>query len=517
MVTLALLAALTTATVPPGFVTNPRSGETRGGTSTVGIQILVGMFISAPNVPVEIQVLKKPDLDPTLDANWDLLTTAYSNTTPGSWNANSPDPVYLLSKYVTPVPTTNEVQRWPAGKMVKLRVVQKFQSGAPGPLPFIDDATNSSCYYEHTQDSWQNYIAACASQAPAIAVVSTALNPADLHAGSNAYDYLGRKGDSGDAATTVYYTTGLLPLTLQGFKTAYGFPTNEVTAIYYNAADLGFGREMHCKSFAALLGTGVACYVSNYGNVAGQGAFPATPATALALAHSGSGPFATVAMVYTPPNTLADAIKFVVYDANGTRTNTAQLDSTGQHKSVPNNCLACHGLNSSANALGTGVIVVNTAARFLPFDPYSFTFQSQSDFEAQRENFRKLNALVALTPLSPETSNFLTGLYGGKSPSDPTAVSVGTYIPPAWKTNNADRAMYEGVIRPHCRGCHMTSTSTAYDFDSPADLSKSLIEFDPCSTSHLMPHAEQTLRNFWNSGARSYLAQKYNIANLCSP
>jgi len=483
----------------------------------VGIQILVGMIISAPNVPVEIQVLKRPELDPALDSNWDTLTTAYSNTEPGYWNSNSPDPVYLLSRNVTPVPTANEVQRWPLGKMVKLRVIQKFQPGSPPRLPAFEDANYLSCYNEYANSSWQTYMTACGSPFPTIAVVSTALNPVTAATGVNVYNYLGKKGDATEAATALYYITAGLPSTLDGFKQAYGFPTNEVTAVYYNAADLGFGREMHCKSFDVLLDKGVACYVKNYGNFAGQGAFPATPANALSLAHGGVGQFATVAMVYTPPNILPNAIKFVVYDANGVRTNVAPLDSTGAHKSVPHNCLACHGLNSSAGLGGTAVIAVSTDARFLPFDPYSFTFRSPSDFEAQRENFRKLNALVALTPLSPETSKFLKGLYGGKDPSDPTAVSVSDFVPPAWKTTREDRIVYEGVIKPHCRGCHMTSTSTFYDFDSPADLAPSYMHTVPCQADHRMPHAEQTLRNFWDSGARSFLAQRYNLANLCSP
>jgi len=516
MVTLAIIATLTTAALPPGFVTNPRSGETRAGSTTVGIQILVGMFISQPDAEVEIQVLKQPHLDPTLNTNWDTLVTARSGTTPNYWNSNSPEPVYLLSRFVTPVPTANEIQRWPLGKMVKLRVVSKFLMGSPV-LSSFEDANYLSCYNEHAHKSWQEYMAECSSPFPTMAVVSTALNPADASVGVNVYNYLGKKGDATELATTLYYTATGAPATLDGFKQLYGFPDGETTATYYNAADLGFGRQMHCKSFDVLLEKGVACYVHNYGNSAGVGAFPANPTNALNLAHAGVGQFATVAMVYTPPRTLPNSIKFVVYDANGNRTNVAQLDSTGAHKSVPNNCLACHGLNSTASLAGTSGIVVSTDARFLPFDPYSFTFRSSSDFEAQRENFRKLNALVALTPLSTETNSFLQGLYGGKPPSDPTATSVNTYIPAAWKATKEDRIIYEGVIKPYCRGCHMTSVVSSFDFDSPADLSSTFIHSVPCQVDHRMPHAEQTLRNFWNSGARAFMSQRYNLSNLCSP
>lgn len=520
MVTLVLLAALTTAAVPPGFVSNPRTGQTRAGASTVGISILFDMWASSPNAPVEIQVLKRPDLDPAVDANWVVLQTAYSSTTPYQWNPASTDPLYQIVAWATPVPTATEAARWPVGKMVKFRVIAKFQPGSPR-LYSLEEDSLMSCYGDHALERWQDYLTACASPYPTLTLASTALNPADAAVGVNTYDYLGKKQDSTSAQTALYYTAAGLPTTLNGFKQLYGFPTDEVTAVYYNAGDLGFGREMHCKSFDVLLGTGllgkgVACYVNNYGNTAGQPAFPATPANALTLAHSGAGAFATVAMVYTPPH-LPNSIKFVVYDSTGARSNVAPLDSTGRHQSVPNNCLACHGISSNANLAGTGIPVVSMDARFLPFDPYSFAFRSQADFEAQRENFRKLNALVALTPMSPETNKFILGLYAGKPPSDPTATSIIDFVPPAWKTTIADRTIYDGVIRPYCRGCHMTSTSTAYDFDSPADFVPSYIHGVPCESTHRMPHAEQTLRNFWNGGARVYLTNRYSLANFCSP
>src|SRR6266478_3205837 len=68
------------------------------------------------------------------------------------------------------------------------------------------------------------------------------------------------------------------PATFDQFKFIYGcglpptiFTTDEAMAIYYNAADLGIGREMHCKSFNQLGLTGKVCYVSNYYGVDAQG------------------------------------------------------------------------------------------------------------------------------------------------------------------------------------------------------------------------------------------------------
>ncbi|MCE9672154.1 hypothetical protein LY474_30540 [Myxococcus stipitatus] len=518
MLTYALLLVVTTAMPPPGLSMSPLNGLVYSG-DPVGYPLTVGAYAIAPYTPLEIQVLKRPGLDPTLDANWVVLATMNTDPLPIRWNANSPVTLYYAVTQVTPVPsnpTPEQAARWPPGKFVQLRILAKDYPGNQV-LPTFDVATFFQCSNDNLETNWVDFVTICGSAFPGAAVMSTVNNPADLHAGVNTYNYLGRKGDATQLATLLYYATSGLPSTLNGFKQQYDFPTNEASAVYYNEADLGFGREMHCKSFDTLLGTGVACYVNNYGTNARQAAFPADPMKALTLAHGGHDAFATVAMVYTPPN-LVDAIKFIVYDANGQQLTTAPLDSTGAHASVPNNCLGCHGLNSTAYLVqNPALITVSQDARFLPFDPFSFKYLGEGDSQAQREGFRKLNALVALTPMSPATSQFIQGLYGGKQPSDPTAVATDRFIPFAWNTNNADRTIYMGVVKPFCRGCHMTSTSSSLDFDSPSDFAPQYVHEAPCSSSHLMPHAEQTLRLFWNSGARAYLTQRYQVANACSP
>ena len=123
MFTFAVLAVLTTtAALPPGFVVEPYNGATHVPPGTAGYPFKVSMWVSAPNVPVELQVLREPKLDPTLDANWDILKIVYSSTTPFIWNANSPDPLYSISTTVTPVSDPSRQQgRWPVGKLVRLR------------------------------------------------------------------------------------------------------------------------------------------------------------------------------------------------------------------------------------------------------------------------------------------------------------------------------------------------------------------------------------------------------------
>src|SRR5204862_4439341 len=110
----------------------------------------------------------------------------------------------------------------------------------------------------------------------------------------------------------------------------------DTSAIYYNAGDLGFGREMHCRQ-SADANPDVACYVTNYGLPAGD------PVLALSQAIAHDPPVATVGMDYSaPPGGGAKVVKFYVWNAAGNLQNQAALDSEG-FKSVPQICLVCHG------------------------------------------------------------------------------------------------------------------------------------------------------------------------------
>ncbi|MFZ5446616.1 MAG: hypothetical protein ACOZQL_41900 [Myxococcota bacterium] len=474
-------------------------------------------FYPKPSIPIEVQVLKTPASDPTVAANWELLGTTLSSTTPLNWN--STDPIYSWSKSVVPVPsnaTAAQLLRWPSGKLVRLRAVAKDPTG-DRTLVVFDEATWNNCFDDHVSESWSDLGLACASPFSPVAVVSSLSNPANAP-----HDYLGKKGDVTPLQTSQYYLSINAPKDLPTFKSTYGFPAGEVTATYYNDADLGFGREMHCRSFLTLAGLGVACYVRNYGNATGQANFPADPTSALNLATTGHGYFATVAMVYTPPNG-SNAVKFMVYGPESTGeklATTAQLDGTGEHVSIPNNCLSCHGISST---VGTSSVplpntpVVSSGARFLPFDFYTFKFSTAAGFTqaAQEDDFEKLNQLVALTPMTTATSTFLKGMYGGVMPGAAGATPNDRYVFPAWDTNKTDRTIHEGVMKPFCRGCHLTSTKASLDFDDPAEFSGDYA----CNASHVMPHAQHVLRRFWNSGARAYLSQRYDLAASgdCSP
>ncbi|MBU8896175.1 hypothetical protein DRW03_06095 [Corallococcus sp. H22C18031201] len=477
-------------------------------------------FYAKPSILIDLQVLKQPSLDSSQDLNWVTIGSTTSGTTALHWNSD--DPLYAWSGTITPVPaspTTAEALRWPAGKIARLRAVAHDPTG-DRILTVFDEATYSNCFDDHSTEAWSAIGTKCATQLGPLAIVSTLNNPV----GGN-FDYLGtvihNHPDLTAQQTQNYYTAIGAPATLPAFISKYHFASGEQVASYYNEADLGFGRQMHCRKDGAV----VACYVKNFGNTSQTANFPANATSALALAtastNSNHTQFATVAMVYNPAAG-ADAVSFMVYDAADNLATNAQLDSTGQHKSVPSNCLTCHGINSTVTVNSGGVanagIPTVAGARFLPFDLYSFLYSTDAGFTqaAQEDTFGQLNALVALTPMTSATSQFLKGMYGGVLPTLGTTIApTNRFIPPDWDTNNSDRTMYEGVVKPYCRGCHMTASTSSVDLDSPSDVSLDIA----CNASHLMPHAEHTLRRFWNGGARVYLSARYGLQGSgdCSP
>src|SRR5262249_13127005 len=127
--------------------------------------------------------------------------------------------------------------------------------------------------------------------------------------------------------------------TFKGWKTAFGFsadPTQpasgEVRAVYYNNADLRFGRDMHCRSNSTLASQTVACYVSNYGDATHT--FGADPQTAIGNASSNTGRIATVAMVYRfsrLPVLQNDRVQFYVF---GNALNNDHNDGSLQTNAV---------------------------------------------------------------------------------------------------------------------------------------------------------------------------------------
>lgn len=304
-------------------------------------------------------------------------------------------------------------------------------------------------------------------------------------------------------AGTPWQRIGAKP-NLAAWKAANGFGAAENKAAYFNAGDLGFGRDMHMRSNGANL----AYYVSN---------FPDANLAAISnLFNVPINLIATVAMEYSPnPGGGAPYTKFYVFDNQGNRINKADLDGGGV-KYIPNLCVVCHGQNtfpgSAANALN---------AQFIPFDLDSFQYPTILPFlysrAAQEGQFKGLNNRVLThTPETPAITELVQGWYGGAGLPNPT--QNGAFVPPGWRnpanggTATANKpAPYLQVVKPSCRSCHITRTglldwarwNTIQPFPNPPlpgfGTSGAFIRSRVCGPIRPMPNARLTYNNFWLS------------------
>lgn len=328
--------------------------------------------------------------------------------------------------------------------------------------------------------------------------------------------------------------------TLDGFKELNGFHSTlneEVTAYYYNAGDLGLGREMHCKK-TELFGQAdhfiLGCYVSNYGDGAGGSPEVALAQTINPSAHT---PLATVAMEFfssaaahyyanyeqgAPVTADYEPVKFYVYDSGGQLSTNLQLDNEGA-KYVPGVCHGCHMEKSDYPSRIYGAVEPAHTNKpvFLPFDGGSFEFSRDPGFtlSAQSESLRKLNALVMDTGPIQGIKDYIDLVYGTQGGAS-KVYNTGTIA--NWDQvedsyiNAGDSDWYEDVYRPYCRGCHMATD--LFDFSNPA-VFKSAFSFRVCpppgNDARSMPHAEVPFKKFWASEAPQMIETELGLD--CDP
>ncbi|HYV43357.1 MAG TPA: hypothetical protein VFA20_00790 [Myxococcaceae bacterium] len=494
-------------------MTGPLNGATHGG-SVVGASFSVNGYSTGASTQIDVQVLMTPASDATVDANWTTLTTTYSSATATSING---DNLYSWSTNVVPVPSALYSARWPSGGLVKLRAVARA-SGATYNLLTFDAESWSSCSFDEWLAGTPGQIIGTTCQGlgrNVTSLVSTLNNPADDLTSPQSGGFLGLKGSS-SGTTKEYYDSWAAPATLADFKTKYGYPgTGDVTATYYNDGDLGIGREMHCWKFTRLPLVGTACYVTNYSDTAGTPKFGTNNVTTTlsnAIAHTGA--FATVAMV-TERTLLGapGAVNFVVYDAGGSRVNRAQLDNANVNRTVPNNCLTCHGVDSYYDP---GTYTINGRAAFLPFDLAGYRFSTSAGYtrSAQEEAFRNLNKYVRDTTPPAAVTGLIDGSYLPSAVTTTGATWNDDWVPDAWKVGSPREdypTLYKGVVKSYCRTCHI-SAGPSRDFAEASDFDtlKAGIMDRACGTTaatagYFMPQAEHPFRLFWSSGARAYL------------
>jgi hypothetical protein len=315
---------------------------------------------------------------------------------------------------------------------------------------------------------------------------------------------------------------------------------DEVRAHYYNRGDLGLGREMHCvDKLRQQVKEFVACYVKNFaaGDRDGEFTFGGSPDVAFANMASGA-PFATVGMVFRPRASGPNRVLFVVYDADGNLANVAPLDRHGQNfqnafvangrtnpdpslfgvpgrnfnNHIPTNCLSCHSgrYDSAARAVTGGV--------FLPFDLDQFEFENAPGRTRadQLDAFRLLNEMVrrvAALSQSPAGDSVAAQLDLWYQNQVSTNVRAEVFenafdssaVPEGWA---AEPHLYRSVIRRVCRNCHVAVSAT-FDFASEARFlgpnGTNAMTYANLLCRYEMPHALQTVREFWQSPAPSEL------------
>ncbi|RYZ07106.1 MAG: hypothetical protein EOO73_13690 [Myxococcales bacterium] len=333
--------------------------------------------------------------------------------------------------------------------------------------------------------------------------------------------------------------------TLDDFIKVYGFSAAHTTAFYYNRGDLGIGREMHCIDRTSTTGE-IACYVKNFAAGDDNSEFTFGMSKDIAFRNMATqNAFATVAMVYrhAVPAGGANRVLFAVYGKSGTLINAAALDRHGINfnnefagvvdgtpnpnpnpsifgepgvnfnNHIPTNCISCHGGDAYDAASNS-----QKGALFLPFDLDQFEYEDAPTRtkESQLGQFRALNQIVrkvatqseirSETPAATNVKNQIDGWYPDSSNSFNSA-----FVPTGWKQNPAAESVYRSVVRSNCRGCHMTSKF--FPFNTEGEFLPRASNIADLLCRYEMPHALQTVREFWQSPAPSALRSYFQNSN----
>lgn len=466
-------------------------------------------------ITLEVFVLDTPEssADLDIDAFWEPVATTRASEA----QAPNPHPLQYQPgtgiRLTTPPPTypftlTSAPATWPetaaleAGGLLYFRLLE-----AGNPLLELPDLPGQAQAATASEECTQEDANAETPCSPYFILAADSLTPPSAQE-----EFLSRRSDPSTATnqeTRAYYEaieagSTDLRFSLQGWKVANGFPSEELRAYYYNVSDLGFGREMVCRQVEET--QGVACYVTNYGQPGGNAA------QSINQALEGHNPVATVAMEYVPASpdnpALANPVRFFAYDGAGALLTQVQLDSQGP-KSTPQVCLSCHGGQYDAEQHRV------VGASFLPFDPQALLFASEEKaaLEPQQEVLRRLNALVKSTAPAAGIDALIQTLYDGNVEVE-GAPFVPDNVPDGWLEHSR---LYLNVVAPYCRGCHNSlESSLAFQTSEAFFAYQAAIVEDVCG-SRVMPHAEQTSLRFWKSGARAELLRALNVYDRCTP
>lgn len=330
------------------------------------------------------------------------------------------------------------------------------------------------------------------------------------------------KGTGSQARAEGYYGAidpDGLRLTLGDWWGVNGFDATDgsggVRTSFLNHNDLGFGRDMHCRTAAAIGAIGdpvagdvdVACYVTNYGEPDQE-----LGNANLAQVADQNSAIATVAMEYSAvedQNPDDRIVKFYVFgggNAAAPRATAADLDKAGP-KFVPNLCLVCHGGNyNPADEANPTFNEINVGASFREFDTHSFRYPSTNPQAAQEPAFLEQNTVAYHSKPAPAILELIEAFYASGPTVDANAVPDGWASP-----GDPQEQLYLDVVGRSCRTCHVAQPGSdplaapqpvgtypdwaTYEiFRDNRTLSYALV----CSAKQ-MPNALVTFKNFWLS------------------
>jgi hypothetical protein len=325
---------------------------------------------------------------------------------------------------------------------------------------------------------------------------------------------------------------------------------NEFHAQFRNVADLDLIRNHHGRNTSPDVNgqDHVGYYVCNH--------FKATGAT------PDSNLVACVNMEYsvTPgQNDGKPFTKFLTFGPTGQLIASVNLDGRGE-KYTPGNCVPCHGGDnyfSHFPASGAGAHDGNIGSYFVPFDLDNFDYDAPYTRVAQEDSVRNLNLGLNIGEmLAPAGKEIVDGWYPGS-----IGLQQSNFLPKGWDSaqtptvpvlgvnstfSGAD--LYEKVVKPSCRGCHLSMGAPlgldfhSYDYDgTPGDFvgGNALIprtQLNDLHTSQVicekyndglpiyntledinspaktMPNAIQTFNRYWNDPVQTDLMQNYLTA-----
>ena len=289
--------------------------------------------------------------------------------------------------------------------------------------------------------------------------------------------------------------------TLAKWKAANGFDAGtgtQVTAVFGDVRDLGFGRRITARQNV----DGTLAFLTENYLVKTGGAYAFSPVNLEAAIVRDPNSLVYVAGIEFSPGPAGGASFAKFYNFNvvtGVRENTIDIDGRGD-KAMPGPCIACHGGRADAltppdasskprfNLLLNAVSGTrgDTMAQLPPFEVSTFQFSTTPGYtRAEQEGFLKtMNRMILCSYPLPAPSAFpedacrrtasvgewqgtaaaiIKGGYGGDGLPNP--VYVEPAAPSSWVAAG-QTALYETVVAPACRVCHlMRGTGRQSDID----------------------------------------------------